>query len=226
MGYILNRRAWKPAKAAEKWLKANPKAWEPWLDGVTTFDGKPGLDAVKAEPQALTARSPAPAAATARARACPRRIDPARSTAPDRDGGGGMYDWLVEHKIPLGRWVKSLRRLAQPARAGVFDFISLVLGAGHRRPDRRSCSRFPPLLLIGSSLRSAPISSTARIGLAVFALPGAAARRQSRLLGGDARDAGAGRLRDAGLRDHRRAARHRRGAPAVALHRASGRSST
>jgi glycine betaine/proline transport system substrate-binding protein len=35
-------------KAAEEWLKANPTAWTAWLDGVTTFDGKPGLDAVKA----------------------------------------------------------------------------------------------------------------------------------------------------------------------------------
>jgi glycine betaine/proline transport system substrate-binding protein len=34
-------------KAAETWLKANPKDWEPWLAGVTTFDGKPGLDAVR-----------------------------------------------------------------------------------------------------------------------------------------------------------------------------------
>jgi glycine betaine/proline transport system substrate-binding protein len=35
-------------KAAEEWLKAHPDAWTAWLDGVTTFDGKPGLDAVKA----------------------------------------------------------------------------------------------------------------------------------------------------------------------------------
>jgi glycine betaine/proline transport system substrate-binding protein len=35
-------------KAAEDWLKAHPDAWTAWLDGVTTFDGKPGLDAVKA----------------------------------------------------------------------------------------------------------------------------------------------------------------------------------
>ena len=46
MGYILFDSMEAP-KAAEKWLKANPKAWEPWLAGVTTFDGKPGLDAVK-----------------------------------------------------------------------------------------------------------------------------------------------------------------------------------
>lgn len=35
-------------KAAEDWLKANPAALDGWLKDVTTFDGKPGLDAVKA----------------------------------------------------------------------------------------------------------------------------------------------------------------------------------
>ena len=35
------------SKAAEEWLKAHPDAWTAWLDGVTTFDGKPGLDAAK-----------------------------------------------------------------------------------------------------------------------------------------------------------------------------------
>jgi glycine betaine/proline transport system substrate-binding protein len=34
-------------KAAEEWLKANPGAVDPWLAGVTTLDGQPGLDAVK-----------------------------------------------------------------------------------------------------------------------------------------------------------------------------------
>nr|WP_245884320.1 choline ABC transporter substrate-binding protein [Hartmannibacter diazotrophicus] len=47
MGYILDG-GMEPEKAAEKWLKDNPDALGPWLDGVTTFDGKPGLDAVKA----------------------------------------------------------------------------------------------------------------------------------------------------------------------------------
>ncbi len=37
-----------PAVAAEAWLKKNPRAWEGWLDGVTTFDGEPGLAAVQA----------------------------------------------------------------------------------------------------------------------------------------------------------------------------------
>jgi glycine betaine/proline transport system substrate-binding protein len=34
-------------KAAETWLKANPGEIDGWLAGVTTFDGQPGLDAVK-----------------------------------------------------------------------------------------------------------------------------------------------------------------------------------
>ena len=47
MGAILNDGK-DPAVAAKEWLVANPAAWEGWLAGVTTFDGQPGLDAVKA----------------------------------------------------------------------------------------------------------------------------------------------------------------------------------
>jgi glycine betaine/proline transport system substrate-binding protein len=36
-----------PADAAKAYLKAHPKLVEPWLAGVTTMDGKPGLPAVK-----------------------------------------------------------------------------------------------------------------------------------------------------------------------------------
>lgn len=38
----------KPEEAALAWLKANPATIGPWLDGVTTFDGKDGASAVKA----------------------------------------------------------------------------------------------------------------------------------------------------------------------------------
>jgi glycine betaine/proline transport system substrate-binding protein len=34
-------------KAAQVWLKTNPPELVKWLDGITTFDGKPGLPAVK-----------------------------------------------------------------------------------------------------------------------------------------------------------------------------------
>ena len=47
MDYILNESL-EPEKAAAKWLKTNVDTWSPWLEGVTTFDGKPGLAAVKA----------------------------------------------------------------------------------------------------------------------------------------------------------------------------------
>jgi glycine betaine/proline transport system substrate-binding protein len=46
MGLILFDNV-EAGKAAERWLKANPKAWAAWLDGVKTVDGKPGLEAVR-----------------------------------------------------------------------------------------------------------------------------------------------------------------------------------
>jgi glycine betaine/proline transport system substrate-binding protein len=36
-----------PDAAVRAWMKANPAALTKWLDGVTTIDGKPGLEAVK-----------------------------------------------------------------------------------------------------------------------------------------------------------------------------------
>ncbi len=42
---IMNKQD--PNKAAAAWLKQNPQQLDKWLAGVTTFDGKPGLPAVK-----------------------------------------------------------------------------------------------------------------------------------------------------------------------------------
>ena len=47
MGAILNDNV-EPEAAAKTWLAANPDAFAPWLEGVTTFDGQPGLAAVQA----------------------------------------------------------------------------------------------------------------------------------------------------------------------------------
>jgi len=47
MGAILNDGA-DPRDAAKAWLAANPAAWEPWLDGVTTRDGGDAKAAVAA----------------------------------------------------------------------------------------------------------------------------------------------------------------------------------
>jgi glycine betaine/proline transport system substrate-binding protein len=46
MGLILEGEA--PDDAAEAWLKDHPDVLGPWLEGVTTFDGQPGLPAVQA----------------------------------------------------------------------------------------------------------------------------------------------------------------------------------
>jgi glycine betaine/proline transport system substrate-binding protein len=47
MGAILNDGA-DPEDAARAWLAANPDAWTPWLDGVTTRDGGDAVAAVTA----------------------------------------------------------------------------------------------------------------------------------------------------------------------------------
>lgn len=46
MGSILNDGE-EPEKAATAWLKANPEAFDGWLEGVTTFDGGDAKAAVK-----------------------------------------------------------------------------------------------------------------------------------------------------------------------------------
>lgn len=48
MGSILSDGE-EPNKAAKQWIKANPDSLNAWLEGVTTFDGKSGLNAVKAK---------------------------------------------------------------------------------------------------------------------------------------------------------------------------------
>lgn len=47
MGAILNDGT-DPRDAAKTWLTANPDAWKPWLDGVTTKDGGDAVAAVEA----------------------------------------------------------------------------------------------------------------------------------------------------------------------------------
>ena len=47
IGKVLDDKI-KPDAAAKAWLKQNPQVLESWLAGVTTVDGKPGLEAVKA----------------------------------------------------------------------------------------------------------------------------------------------------------------------------------
>lgn len=46
MSYLIND-GMKPEEAGLKAVKENPDRLGAWLAGVTTFDGKPALDAVK-----------------------------------------------------------------------------------------------------------------------------------------------------------------------------------
>ncbi|NBA94064.1 choline ABC transporter substrate-binding protein [Pseudomonas sp. R5(2019)] len=48
MGDVLDKKM-KPEAAAREWLKRNPQVLDTWLAGVTTLDGKPGLEAAKAK---------------------------------------------------------------------------------------------------------------------------------------------------------------------------------
>ncbi len=48
MGYLIND-GMQPQDAGLKAIKQNPEKLTAWLAGVTTFDGKPGLEAVKAK---------------------------------------------------------------------------------------------------------------------------------------------------------------------------------
>lgn len=78
-----------------------------------------------------------------------------------------MYDWLVEHKIPLGSWVKSFVDLLNEHAQVVFDFISLVIGAWIDGLTTILVA-VPPLLLIGIFAGLAYLLHRS-IGLAVFA---------------------------------------------------------
>ncbi|HZB61112.1 MAG TPA: choline ABC transporter permease subunit [Microvirga sp.] len=78
-----------------------------------------------------------------------------------------MYDWLVEHKIPLGSWVKSFVDLLNEHAQAVFDFVSLVIGAWIDGLTTILVA-VPPLLLIGIFAGLAYLLHRS-IGLAVFA---------------------------------------------------------
>lgn len=58
-----------------------------------------------------------------------------------------MYDWLTEHKIPLGAWLKTFVDFLTDHGQSVFDFISLVLG-GLIDGLTAALLFVPPLLLI------------------------------------------------------------------------------
>jgi glycine betaine/proline transport system permease protein len=78
-----------------------------------------------------------------------------------------MYEWLVDHKIPLGSWVKTFVDLLNEHAQVVFDFISLVIGAWIDGLTAILIA-VPPLLLIAVFAGLAYLLHRS-IALAVFA---------------------------------------------------------
>jgi glycine betaine/proline transport system permease protein len=60
-----------------------------------------------------------------------------------------MYDWLVDHKLSLGVWLKTLVDFLNQHAQAVFDFISVVLSATVDGLTH-ALQAVPPLALIGA----------------------------------------------------------------------------
>jgi glycine betaine/proline transport system permease protein len=79
-----------------------------------------------------------------------------------------MYEWLTDHKIPLGSWVKSFVDMLNVHAQSVFDIVALVIGTGIDGLTAVLIA-VPPLVLISLFVASAYLLHRS-IGLAVFAL--------------------------------------------------------
>ncbi len=79
-----------------------------------------------------------------------------------------MYDWLTEHKIPMGQWMKSLIDFLTQNASGFFDFISLVLG-GLIDGLTNLLLAFPPMLAVALAAGGTYLVHR-RIGLTLFVL--------------------------------------------------------
>jgi glycine betaine/proline transport system permease protein len=79
-----------------------------------------------------------------------------------------MYEWLIEHKIPLGSWAKNLVDLLNDHAQVLFDVISLVIGTGIDGLTGLLLA-VPPLVLIGIFAAAAYLLHRS-VGLSVFAV--------------------------------------------------------
>jgi glycine betaine/proline transport system substrate-binding protein len=96
MDAILNLHQ-QPEAAAKAWLKANPTTVRAWLDGVTTYDGRPALAALQG------------------------------ATTGEVTGGKGFEQWLSGHKIPIGDAVAVAIDYVKAHGRALFDGISALI---------------------------------------------------------------------------------------------------
>ncbi|HLY58482.1 MAG TPA: choline ABC transporter permease subunit [Stellaceae bacterium] len=109
-------------EAATRFLSAHQDVLAPWLDDVTTFDGKPGLAAVRED----------------------LRGSGLGGIADRLDAATG---WVVQHKIPLGMWLGTAVTFATDHAQVGFDAISFGLGAAISALTAL-LNAIPPLLLL------------------------------------------------------------------------------
>jgi glycine betaine/proline transport system substrate-binding protein len=139
MGKILFDGA-EPGKAAEDWLKANPDIWAKWLDGVTSFDGGSGVDAVR------------------------RSLGGGGASLVERFGA--VNGWITHHKLPLGPWLAAAVEFATTHGQVFFDFVSMTL-SGLIGGITAALLFVPPLLLI-VALATGAYFLHRSVGLVIF----------------------------------------------------------
>ena len=79
-----------------------------------------------------------------------------------------MYEWLTDHKIPLGFWAKNFVDMLNDRAQAVFDGISLVIGTGIDSLTALLLA-VPPLALIGLFAAGAYVLHRS-LGLVVFTI--------------------------------------------------------
>ena len=76
-----------------------------------------------------------------------------------------MYDWLTQHKIPLGAWLKDFVDLLNNHAQGLFDFISLVqpscMSPKRMTPRRSPTSSAPRASPVSPPFTATPVEATA-----------------------------------------------------------------
>jgi glycine betaine/proline transport system substrate-binding protein len=113
------------ATAARRFLQSHPALIDSWAAGMVTADGKPALVAIR------------------------QNLD---SSGLHRFGDrlDAANDWVVGHKLPLGRWLSGSVDYATHHAQGFFDGVAGVLGGVVERLTG-VLKRIPALLLILAS---------------------------------------------------------------------------
>ena len=212
-----------PKATALAWLKANPDAVKPWLEGVTTFDGGDAAAAVAGALATDSRRSDERAAEVA-ARPHVRSAAGWRLRPAGRDAMDPISKFLADWKIPVGQWGKAFIDFIIEHFQWFFDAISAGLHCARRRQLADLLLLVPPLLLAALARRRSPTGCSARSGSHSASLLGLLFILNQGLWKETVADAGAGRQRGHRAVDgDRRAARHLGGAQAAGLaHHAAG----